>query len=228
MLVDILSLFPSYFKGPFDESMIKRARERGLVEIRQHDIRDFAEGKHRKVDERPYGGGPGMVMMVEPVVKAIANVRKKESKVVFLSPQGKTLTAKKCEELSKSTHLILLCGHYEGVDQRAIDAEVDEEISIGDYVVSNGCLPAIVLLDATLRFLPGFLGHERAAAEDSFQNALLDWPQYTRPPVFNGVSVPEVLMSGDHKKINEWRRKQAAQKTEAVRPDLKFLDLEKQ
>ena len=166
MRVDILSLFPAYFQGPFDESIVKRARQRGLVEIHQHDIRDYAEGKRRQVDDRPYGGGPGMVMQAEPVFCAIEAVKTPQAKTIYLSPQGKTLTAAKCRELSLCSHLVLLCGHYEGVDQRVIDASIDEEISIGDYVLSNGCLAAIVLVDATLRFLPGVLGHEQAAEED--------------------------------------------------------------
>lgn len=220
MLIDILSLFPGYFKGPFDESMIKRAREKGLVEIRLTDIRDFADNQYRRVDDRPYGGGPGMVMMAQPITAAIRKVKTSQSRVIYLSPQGKLLTAPKCRQLAQETHLILLCGHYEGIDQRVLDEEVDEEISIGDYVLTNGCLPAIVLVDSVLRFIPDFLGHELAADEDSFEKGLLDCPHYTRPEVFEGQTVPAVLLSGNHRAIADWRREQALKKTREVRPDL--------
>lgn len=220
MRIDILSLFPGYFTGPFDESIIKRAREKGLVEIRLTDIRNFADNRYRRVDDRPYGGGPGMVMMPQPVTAAIRQVKTPEARVIYLSPQGKVLTAAKSRELAEEKHLILLCGHYEGIDQRALDIEVDEEISIGDYVLTNGCLAAIVLVDSVLRFIPGVLGHELAADEDSFENGLLDCPHYTRPEVFEGLSVPSVLLSGNHQEIARWRREQALKKTGYVRPDL--------
>jgi len=224
VIIDILSLFPHYFTGPFDESIIKRAKENGLAEIRLTDIRDFSENRHRKVDDRPYGGGPGMVMMAEPVVNAIRHVKTSEAHVVYLSPQGKVLTAAKSRQLSKEKHLILLCGHYEGIDQRILDLEVDEEISIGDYVLTNGCLAAIVLVDAVLRFVPGVLGHEHAADEDSFENGILDCPHYTRPEVFEGLAVPTVLLGGNHKEIANWRKDQALKKTMNTRPDLlKFI-----
>ncbi|MEC7839285.1 MAG: tRNA (guanosine(37)-N1)-methyltransferase TrmD [Chlamydiota bacterium] len=218
--IDILSLFPDYFKGPFDESIIKRAKDNGIIDINLVDIRDFADNKHNRVDDRPYGGGPGMVLMPEPVSKAIRSVKTQEAKVVYLSPQGKPLTAKVARELSTCQHLVLLCGHYEGIDQRVIDSDVDEEISIGDYVLTNGCLPAIVVVDALVRFIPEVLGHEDAASEDSFENGLLDCPHYTRPVEFEGVEVPQVLRSGDHKKIEEWRYNQALSKTKRVRPDI--------
>lgn len=220
MLIDILSLFPDYFKGPFDESIIKRARERGLVEIRLTDIRDFADNKHKKVDDRPYGGGPGMVMMPQPVTAAIRHVKTSETHVVYLSPQGRVLTAEKCRDLSQKKHVILLCGHYEGVDHRILEQEVDEEISIGDYVLTNGCLAAIVLVDSLLRFIPGVLGHPLAAEEDSFENGLLDCPHYTRPENFEGLEVPSVLLSGNHQEISKWRYEEAFKKTKEVRPDL--------
>lgn len=217
---DILSLFPKYFQGPFDESMIGRAREKGIVAINLVDIRDFADNKHRRVDDRPYGGGPGMVLMPEPVAKAIRSVKEPGAKVIYLSPQGQKLTARKCRELAELEHIILLCGHYEGIDERVLQSDVDEEISIGDYVLTNGCLPAIVLLDAMMRFIPGVLGHEDAASEDSFENGLLDYPHYTRPELFEGREVPEVLRCGDHKKIADWRHQQSLEKTRRVRPDL--------
>ncbi|MGK5595429.1 MAG: tRNA (guanosine(37)-N1)-methyltransferase TrmD [Parachlamydiaceae bacterium] len=220
MRFDILSLFPEYFTGPFNESILKQAIKKGLLDVRLIDIRDFAENKWRKVDDRPYGGGPGMVLMAEPVAKAIRASRSTNSYVVYLSPQGQPLTAKKCRELASKEHLILLCGHYEGVDERVIQRDVDEEISIGDYVLTNGCLPAIVLVDAVARFVPLVLGSQDAADQDSFEDGILDCPHYTRPEIFEGNRVPEILLNGDHKKIAEWRRKMALEKTKRVRPDL--------
>lgn len=217
---DILSLFPDYFRGPFDESMIKRARQAGLLDINLVDIRDFADNRHNRVDDRPYGGGPGMVLKPEPAVKAIRSVKTERSKVIYLSPQGKALDAKKCRELARQDHLIILCGHYEGIDERIIEKEVDEEISIGDYVLTNGCAAAIVLVDAVSRFIPGILGHEEAADEDSFENGLLDCPHYTRPELFEGVTVPQVLLSGNHQMIEEWRQNMALEKTRRIRPDI--------
>jgi tRNA (guanine37-N1)-methyltransferase len=221
MRIDILSLFPEYFQGPFDQSMIKQARQKGLLDIRQVNIRDFADNRHNRVDERPYGGGPGMVLMAPPVAAAIKSVDTPEAYVIYLSPQGRVLTAAKCRELAIHKHLVLLCGHYEGVDQRAIDSYVDEEISIGDYVLTNGCLPSIVLVDAVVRFIPGVIGHDEAANQDSFEKeGVLDCPHYTRPESFEGVEVPKVLLSGDHKKIADWRREAALNKTLENRPDL--------
>lgn len=218
--IDILSLFPNYFQGPFDESIIKLARKRELLDINLVDIRDFSEDKHRTVDDRPYGGGPGMVMMAEPVAKAIRSVKKEKSLTIHLSPQGTPLTAQKARELAQHQHLVLLCGHYEGIDQRVIDKEVDEEVSIGDYVLTNGCLAAIVLVDTLVRFIPGVIGHDDAVNHDSFENGLLDCPHFTRPEVFEGVRVPDVLLSGNHKNIAEWRRNEAISKTRRVRSDL--------
>lgn len=219
MRIDILSLFPNYFKGPFDESIIKLAREREILDIRLIDIRDFAENKHRRVDDRPYGGGPGMVLSPQPVLSALRSVKTENSKVIYLSPQGSLLKAAKCRQLANNEHLILLCGHYEGIDERILD-EVDEEICIGDYVLTNGCLAAIVLVDAMSRFIPQVLGHSDAAAEDSFENGILDCPHYTRPEIFEGKTVPSVLLSGDHKKIEAWRRSKALEKTSKSRPEL--------
>ena len=219
MRIDILSLFPEYFQGPFDVSILKRAKEKGIIEINLINIRDFAEDRHKRVDDRPYGGGPGMVMMPGPCIRAIGEHKQEHSHVVYLTPQGKPLNAKKSAELSAKSHLILLCGHYEGVDQRVIDT-VDEEISIGDYVLTNGCLPAIVLVDAVVRFIPGVLGHEEAAANDSFQDGVLEAPHYTRPEVFEGTTVPQVLLEGNHAAIKEWRKKQSRKKTRLVRSEL--------
>ncbi len=219
MDVDILSLFPSYFRGPFDVSMLMRARENGLLNIRHVDIRDFAENR-RRVDDRPFGGGPGMVLCPEPVAKAIQSVRRHGSRVIYLSPQGSLLTAKKCQELAKEEHLVLLCGHYEGIDERVLAKYVDEEISIGDYVLTSGCAAAIVLVDAVSRFIPGVIGHPDAAFEDSFQEGIFDGPHYTRPEVFEGMEVPAVLREGHHAEIRKFRKQKAIEKTCRVRPDL--------
>ena len=220
MDIEILSLFPEYFSGPFDESILKRARQKGLLNIRHTQIRDFAFDKHRKVDDRPYGGGPGMVLKPEPVSRAIRHVRREDSHVIYLSPQGKILTSVKCRELAEETHLILLCGHYEGIDERVLAKEVDEEISIGDYVLTNGALAAIVLVDAVSRFIPGVLGNEETANEESFEEGIFDCPHYTRPEVFEGERVPQVLLDGNHALIDAWRKEQALAKTRTVRPDL--------
>lgn len=229
MHIDILSLFPAYFRGPFDESILKRARQNGLLDINLVDIRDFADNKHRRVDDRPYGGGPGMVMMAQPVLDAIESVKVPGAKIIHLSPQGKVLTAAKCRELAALPHLILVCGHYEGIDQRILECEEIEELSIGDYVLTSGCPAAIVLVDSVVRFIPGVLGDERASSEDSFEEddrriRMLDCPHYTRPESFKGKDVPKVLLSGNHQEIDKWRRAQAEANTRRVRPDLlKYL-----
>jgi len=220
MDIDILSLFPEYFEGPFKVSMIKRAIERGLIDIRMTNIRDFGEGRHRKVDDRPYGGGPGMVLMPGPVSQAIRNVKRQNSHIVYLSPQGKLFDAKVASRLAKLPHLVLVCGHYEGLDERVIEQEINEEISIGDYVLTNGCLASIVLVDATVRFIPGVLGHEEATHYESFQQGILEGPSYTRPEVFEGSEVPEVLKSGHHADIEKWRMQKGLEKTQRVRPEL--------
>ena len=220
MRIDILSLFPDYFRGPFDVSMIKRAREAKILDLRLIDIRDFAKNKHRRVDDRPYGGGPGMVLCPEPVASAIQSVKTEKSHVVYLSPQGALWNARKCEELAQKEHLILLCGHYEGIDERVIETDVDEEISIGDYVLTNGCIAAIVLVDSLSRFIPGVIGHPDAVKEDSFQNGLFDGPHFAGPLAFKGKEVPPVLRQGNHAKIREFRRKKGIEKTRRVRPEL--------
>jgi tRNA (guanine37-N1)-methyltransferase len=219
--IDILSLFPDYFKGPFDVSMVKRAIEAGLIAINLLDIRDFSTDKHRRVDDRPYGGGPGMVLCPKPVAKAIRSVKKEGTHVVHLSPQGTLLNAKKCEELAQKKHLVLLCGHYEGVDERVIKSDVHEEISIGDYVLTNGCAPAIVLVDAVMRFIPGVIGHPDAVRQDSFQKgSLFDGPHYTGDVDFEGSRVPDVLREGNHAKIRQFRLEEAIKKTRRIRPEL--------
>ena len=200
--------------------MIKWAKESGILTINLVDIRDFADNRHRKVDDRPYGGGPGMVMMAPPVAKAIRSLKSEKSKVIFLTPQGTPLTAKVARRLASYEHLILLCGHYEGVDERIIEIVVDEEISIGDYVLTNGCIAAIVLLDAVSRFVPGVIGEARGVSEDSFEEGIFDCPHYTRPEEFEGKKVPEVLLSGNHREIAAWRKLMAEAKTKRVRPEL--------
>ena len=214
MDIDILSLFPEFFDTPFACSMIKRAREKGLLNIRCINIRDFADDKHQTVDDRPYGGGPGMVMKPEPAVRAIRSVKREGSHVIYLSPQGRVLKAGIAEELAKGyDHLILLCGHYEGIDQRIIDLEVDEEISIGDYVLTSGAPAAVVLVDAVSRFIPGVIGHPEGPYKDSFHgDETFEGPQYTRPYEFEGNKVPEVLVNGHHKEIEKWRSARGKEK----------------
>ncbi len=221
MHIDLLSLFPEYFRSPLEVSILKRAIESGKISVSLTDVRDFAEGKHRKVDDRPYGGGPGMVLMPGPVARAIRARRREDSHVVYMSPQGKLLSPAVCERLALCPHLVIVCGHYEGLDQRVIEKEVDEEISIGDYVLTNGCLASLVLLDAMVRFIPGVLGDEESAASDSFQQGVFKGPAYTRPEEFEGMKVPLVLQSGNHAAIKQWRCNQGAEKTGQVRPDLK-------
>lgn len=213
MQIDILSLFPEYFESPLNTSILKRAIQKKIIEVRLTNIRDFGEGKWRKVDDRPYGGGPGMVLMPGPVAQAIRSVKTPTSHVVFLSPQGKVLDAATCERLSKTSHLVFLCGHYEGVDERVIKSEVDEEISIGRYVLTNGCLASLVVIDAMVRFIPGVLGHEESALLDSFQEGFIEGPAYTRPEEFEGMVVPEVLRSGHHAEITKWRREKGMEKS---------------
>ncbi len=209
MHIDVLTLFPEMFTGPLTESILKRAVEKGLLKIDLHNIRDFAEGKHRQVDDASYGGGAGMVMRADVIVKAMEAVRGGVKPYrIYLSPRGKRLTQAKVESLAKKKSLLLLCGHYEGIDQRVIDGWIDEEISIGDYVLTGGELPAMVLIDALARHIPGVLGKEESAAEESFSRALKrkrEYPHYTRPEDFRGMKVPDVLLSGNHEKIEKWR-----------------------
>lgn len=226
MRFDLITLFPEMLSAITGQGVTGRAVDRGLVDVHHWNPREFTEDRHRTVDDRPYGGGPGMVMLYEPLKKAIRQARDshKESGIsphlIYLSPQGEPLTQGRAEELSKRDGLILLAGRYEGVDERLIESEVDEEISIGDYVVSGGELPAMVLMDAVIRLLPGALGHEDSAAEDSFSDSLLDHPHYSRPEEIDGRSVPEVLLSGNHQAIARWRREQAELRTKKRRPDI--------
>lgn len=219
MRIDFVTLFPDMFAPVMDASILGRAQEKGLLEWGCVNPRDFSDNKHHKVDDRPFGGGPGMVMMVEPLEKAVKSVKKKGSKTIFLSPQGEKFTDCKAAALAKESHLVLVCGRYEGVDERALDL-FDEELSIGDYVLTGGELPAMVVADAVVRKIPGVLKKEDAASSESFVASLLDFPQYTRPRVWRGLEVPDVLFSGDHKKIAEWRHKAARAATKRKRPDL--------
>ena len=218
MKFDVLTLFPEMFQS-LNESIIGKAKEKGLIEINLINIRDFSKDKHKKVDDTPYGGGAGMVMKPDVVYDAYSSLNVENAKVVYLSPQGKVLNQKKVKELSKENHLILLCGHYEGIDQRVLDEIVDEEISIGDYVLTGGELPAMVLIDSVSRHVEGVLS-EDSTKEESFSSKLLEYPQYTRPEEFRGKKVPEVLISGHHGNIEKWREEKSLEVTKQKRPDL--------
>lgn len=222
MRFDILTLFPNIFSSPLRESILGRAIEKGVIHIQTINIRDFALDKHQVVDDTPYGGGQGMVMKVEPIARAIEWVKSQDAsaRTIYLTPQGKPFDQDKARQLSSHSRLILLCGRYEGVDERIRELFIDEEISIGDYVLTGGELAAMVLIDAVSRLIPGVLGSDRSAEEDSFYNSLLEYPQYTRPFDFRGSSVPEVLLSGNHSAISLWRRKEALRRTAVRRPDL--------
>ena len=218
--LDIITIFPEIFFGPFEASIVKRAREKELVDINVINLRDFATDKHKSVDDRPYGGGPGMVMTPEPLFEAVKSVRTPESKVLLMAPSGEAFKQKVAMELKEESHLIFICGHYEGIDDRVRQALVDRTVSIGDYVLSNGNLAAMVIADAVIRLLPGALGCGESTEQESFSNGLLEYPQFTRPEVFEGMEVPEVLLSGNHKKIEEWRNEQSLLLTRQRRPDL--------
>jgi len=215
---DILTLFPEMFE-PIKQSIIGRAIEKNIIDINLVNIRDFSKDKHKKVDDTPYGGGAGMLIQPDVVYDCYKSVKSNNAKVIYLSPQGKTLSQAKVEELAKEEHLILLCGHYEGIDQRVIDKIVDEEISIGDYVLTGGELPAMVLIDSVSRYIDGVLANN-STKDESFSNGLLEYPQYTRPEIFEGLEVPEVLKSGHHQNIEKWRREESLKRTLEKRPDL--------
>ena len=218
MKFNVLTLFPEMFSS-LDESIIGRSKEKGLIDINLINIRDFSKNKHKKVDDTPYGGGAGMVMEPTVVYDAFKSIKDEKTKVIYLSPQGKTLNQQKVQDLAKEENITLLCGHYEGIDQRVIDTIVDEEISIGDYVLTGGELPAMVLIDSVSRYIEGVL-KEESIKEESFTNGLLEYPQYTRPEMFLDKRVPEILLSGNHQKIYEWRRNQSIINTYIKRPDL--------
>ena len=218
--VDIVTIFPRMLDGILGESILKRAQAAGLVQIRCVNLRDFATGVHLSTDDRPYGGGPGMVMKPEPVFKAVDALRRPDSKVILMTPQGEPFKQATAMALSKEAHLIILCGHYEGVDERIREALADLEISIGDYVLTNGVISAAIVVDAVVRLLPGALGGEGAADDESFTTGLLEYPHYTRPPVYRGMAIPEILTSGNHAEIAKWRRAQSIARTQARRPDM--------
>jgi tRNA (guanine37-N1)-methyltransferase len=220
--IDVITIFPGMFEPVLGESMMRRAREKGLVEVAVHDLRDYSDDPHRRVDDRPYGGGPGMVMRVEPIVAAVRSLRESgaEGRLVLTSPAGRRFDREVARELSAEERVVLIAGHYEGVDERVREVLGPDEISIGDYVLTGGELPAMVLIDAVVRLIPGVLGAEDGAADDSFENGLLEGPQYTRPVDFEGHRVPAVLRSGDHTKIAEFRRRASLERTRQRRPDL--------
>lgn len=218
MKFDVLTLFPEMFES-LKTSIIGKAVEKKLIDINITNIRDFSEDKHKKVDDTPYGGGAGMIMKPDVVYRAYQSVKENNAKVIYLSPQGKTLNQQKVEDLSKESHLILLCGHYEGIDQRVLDKIVDEEISIGDYVLTGGEIPAMVLIDSVSRYVEGVL-KQTSIQEESFSNGLLEYPQYTRPEIFEGEPVPEILLSGHHENIERWRKEKSVEITQKKRPDL--------
>jgi len=220
LAIDVLTLFPGMFTAYFDESIMKRAREKGIVSLSVRNLRDWATDRHRKVDDTPYGGGAGMVMMPDVICAAVEGLRREGSRAVLLSPQGRLFDQDSAKRLSKAGHLILISGHYEGVDERVRALVVDEEVSVGDFVVSNGTLAAMMVVDAVVRLLPGAVGDERSVSEDSFYRGLLDYPHYTKPRVFRGLGVPEVLLSGDHERIRRWRRRESLRRTLERRPDL--------
>ena len=220
MRIDVITIFPGMLEGFLRESMMKRAAKQGALDLRLVNLRDFTHDRHKTTDDRPFGGGPGMVMKPEPLFEAIEATRTPGCRVILMSPAGRPFRQSVARELAAETHLVFVCGHYEGVDQRVIDELVDDEISIGDYVLTNGALPAAVVIDAVVRLLPGVLGGEGAAEQESFSEGLLEYPQYTRPAEFRGQAVPDVLQSGDHAAIARWRAEQARKRTEARRPDL--------
>ena len=222
MKITILTIFPEMFESVLNSSILGRAREQGLIEVECVDIRPFSDRKHKNTDDYPFGGGAGMVMLAQPIMDAMKHVTGENfsGKRIYMGPRGTTLTTAKARELAREEHLVLLCGHYEGVDQRALDSCIDEEISIGDYILTGGELAAMVLTDAVSRFIPGVLGSGESAEEESFSDGLLEYPQYTRPRVLNGMEVPEILLSGDHAKIKAWRRQESLRATKKFRPDL--------
>jgi len=228
MKIDILTLFPESCRAPLNESIMKRAQENKIVDLRIHNLRDWTNDKHHTVDDAPFGGGQGMVMKAEPVFAAVEELRHELStlnpqlstKVVLMSPAGQRLDQRMATQLSHESHLIVICGHYEGVDHRVVEHLVDLEISIGDYILTNGAIAAVILVDAVVRLLPGVLGHEQSARDDSFSVGLLEGPHYTRPAEFRGWKIPEVLLSGNHAEIARWRKEQAVKRTKQNRPDL--------
>lgn len=220
MKIDVLTLFPAMFAGPLDESIVKRAREAGLLDLKIHQLRDWTHDRHKTVDDRPFGGGPGMLLKPEPLFEAIESLQRQKTRVILLSPSGRKFDQSIARELAQQDDLLLVCGSYEGFDERVRETLTDDELSIGDYVVTNGALPAMVVIDAVTRLLPGVLGDDESSHDESFSHGLLEYPQYTRPAEFRGMKVPDVLLSGNHAEIEKWRREQAKLQTQKQRPDL--------
>jgi tRNA (guanine37-N1)-methyltransferase len=220
MKIDVLTLFPAMFSGPLDVSIVQRAREAGLVDLRVTDLRDFTHDRHKTVDDRPFGGGPGMVLKPEPIFEALEKLANEKTHVVLMAPAGRVFDQALAREFATKEHLLFISGSYEGVDERVREALVDDEISIGDYVLTNGGLPTMVVIDAVVRLLPGALGDEQSAHDESFSHGLLEYPHYTRPAEFRGMKVPEILLSGHHAEIEKWRAEQARKRTAERRPDL--------
>jgi tRNA (guanine37-N1)-methyltransferase len=220
MKIDVLTLFPAMFAGPLDESIVKRARDAGRLDLRLHNVRDYTHDRHRTVDDRPFGGGPGMLLKPEPIFEAVEALRGETTRVLLLGPAGKRFDQAIARALAQEAHLLLICGSYEGVDERVRQFLVHEELSIGDYVLTNGALPAMVVVDAVTRLLPGVLGDDESALDESFSGGALEYPHYTRPADFRGMKVPEVLLSGHHAEIAKWRAQQARLRTAERRPDL--------
>lgn len=220
MKIDVLTLFPGMFVGPLDESIVRRARDQGLLELAVHNLRDYTHDRHKTVDDKPFGGGPGMLMKPEPLFEAVAHLRRPETRVILLCPTGRVFNQAMARELVTLPHVLLVCGSYEGVDERVRAHLVDDELSIGDYVLTNGALPAMVIVDAVTRLLPGALGDDASAQDESFSGGWLEYPQYTRPAEFRGWKVPDILLSGHHAEIAKWRAEQARERTARRRPDL--------
>ena len=220
MKIDVLTLFPGMFAGPLDESIVKRARGAGLLDLTIHNLRDYTHDRHKTVDDKPFGGGPGMLLKPEPIFEAVEKLGREATRVILLSPAGRQFNQAIARELAQQTHLLFVCGSYEGFDERVREALADDELSIGDYVLTNGALPAMVVIDAVTRLLPGVLGDDESSRDESFSHGLLEYPHYTRPAEFRGMKVPDVLLSGHHAEIEKWRQEQAKQRTQQRRPDL--------
>ena len=220
MKIDVLSLFPEMFAGPLDVSMVKRARDRGLLELKIHNLRDWTHDRHKTVDDRPFGGGPGMVLKPEPIFEAVESLANEATRVILMTPAGRPFNQAIARELAVKPHLLFICASYEGVDERVVETLVHDELSIGDYVLTNGGLPTMVVIDAITRLIPGVLGDDESALDESFSHGLLEYPHYTRPAEFRGMKVPEILLDGHHAEIEKWRREQARQRTAQRRPDL--------
>ena len=220
MKIDVLTLFPAMFAGPLDESIIKRARTAGLLELQLHQLRDWTHDRHKTVDDRPFGGGPGMLLKPEPIFEAVESLKREKTRVVLMSPSGRKFDQAIARELAQQEHLLIVTGHYEGFDERIREGLADDELSIGDYVLTNGALPAMVVIDTVTRLLPGVLGDDASSTDESFSHGLLEYPQWTRPAEFRGMKVPDVLVSGNHAEIAKWRIEQAKKRTQKQRPDL--------